>query len=333
MKLNPDNLRSWLAAIVADLRSKRVLPVVALLIAAAVAIPLLLSHSGKPASLAPLPASPTTTLAAPTATAAAVAERRHAPRQNYLTGPAHNPFVTSTTASPATGTSTAPAVSQVAATTSTGATSAPAVASPASSSNASRAKTKTGAGGTTSPRTVTVSSPTRTTTVAKTTTLPARPLPYSNYQVEVALLQAGVNSAPTVFHNLSRDQLLPGADNAFVTFLGVRTDEQTAVFVLAGGSTVTGEGNCAPSASTCTFLTLVPGQSAKIVTPSGETFTLRYAKLHKVRSSSSVVTVDPTGAADVKSAQSYVRALNSASYGRYTGLLSIELGSTVPVSR
>jgi hypothetical protein len=344
--MNSDKLRNWLTACVADLRAKRVLPVLVLLITAAIAIPLLLSHSGKAASLAPLPAEPVLTTPAPTATATAVSEQRHEPKQNYLTGPAHNPFITSTTASTPTGTSTTSTTSSsTASPTSAQTTTAAAPASPSRAASGTGTSSGTGAsskrgtrsataaGGSSPARTVTVVTPTRTTTVARTTTVPAKPLPYSNFQVAVTLLQAGVSSAPTLFHNLSRDQLLPSADTPFATYLGVRVDEQTAVFVLAADSMVTGAGNCAPSASTCTFLTLIPGQSARIVIPSGATFTLSYAKLHTVSSSASVVAVDPAGAADVKSAESYIGALKTVSYGRYTGLLSIKLGATVPVTR
>jgi hypothetical protein len=350
--MNSDKLRNWLTACVADLRAKRVLPVIVLLLAAAIAIPLLLSHSGKAASLAPLPAAPVLTTPTPTATATAVSERRHEPKQNYLTGPSHNPFITSTTASASTattasttttsstagtasaGTSTAAApASASSASSGTGASSGTSTSSGTGGSSKSGTRSATAAGGSSSARTVTVVTPTHTTTVARTTTVPATPLPYSTNQVAVTLLQAGVSSAPTPFHNLSRDQLLPSADNAFATYLGVRTDKRTAVFVLAAGSTVTGVGQCAPSASACTFLTLTPGQSARIATPSGATFTLSYAKLYTVSSSASVVAVDPAGAADVKSAERYIGALKTVRYGRYTGLLRIKLGTTVPVTR
>jgi hypothetical protein len=388
--MNSDNLRDLLNSFVADLRSKRVLPIVVLLIAAAIAIPLLLSHSGKAASLSPLPPAPTVT--APNPSTALSAGRPHEPRQNYLTGPAHNPFISNTTTDTAT-TSAATTSATGASTSTTGGSTSTTGGSTSTTGGSASGTSANGSGsGKVSSTCPNGQQPVdadghelclickhavaaligsqlkcltpgaacdatdqatyneygfscvsgrlrlgsgRTTTTATTTA--TQPLPYSNYEVEATILQAGVSSTPTVFHNLSRDELLPTASSAFATFLGVRTDRQTAVFVLSDDTTVTGEGNCAPSATTCTFLTLIPGQSARVVvTPSGssspETFTLRYGALRKVSSSASVITIDPTGAADVKAAESYVPALKTASYDRYTGLLSIKLGSTVPVT-
>jgi hypothetical protein len=325
--MNPNDLRDRLASVVADLRARRLLPILLLLIAAAVAIPLLLSKSGKPANLAPLPPAPSVT--APSPVASTSSSHRHEPSQNYLTGPSHDPFVSTTATPSAASTRTSSSVSASVSTTAT--TRSPGTPTAGTSHAATTATTRSPAAST-----VTVTTPATTKTVSTTTTVPAKPGPYTNYQVEVSLLQQGVATTPTVFHNLARDQLLPTDTDPFSTFLGVRTDKQTAVFVLTSDTTVTGSGDCAPSATQCTFLTLTPGEGVTaVVTPSGgapSTFTLRYVKLTKVVSNASTVTVDPTGATDIKAASAYVSQLKTIAYAQYTGLLSIDLGSTVPAT-
>jgi hypothetical protein len=333
--VNPENLRNWLSSVLSDLRARTVLPILALLVAAAVAIPLLLSHAGKAASLAPLPPAPTVTVPTADVSAGTGGRHEHEPAQNYLTGPSHNPFVTTTTAAKTTtGTGTS-------ATAGGASTSVSTSSSASNSAGVGAAHTGSAGSGTqagrTQPvaRTVTVATPAATTTVARTTTVPAT-LRYANFEVEASLLQTGAADTPTVFHNLSRDQLLPTDEDTFAAFIGVRTDLQTAVFVLTDDTTVTGAGECAPSASRCTFLSLLPGQRVTIVVQApgavAATYTLAYDKVTDVRSNASTVTVDESGATDVKQGQTYLPPLKTIRYSQYTGLLSIHLGLTSPVT-
>jgi hypothetical protein len=374
--MNPDDLRNWLASVAAELRShKWLLPVLAILVAAAIVIPVALSKSGTPASVQSVPAAPSVTVPASTSTT----PRHHAPSQNYLTGPAHNPFVSNTQ------TATTAAASTATNATSSGHTSAAGSSSSAggsaSSKKSSTTKTTTTTEGCPSgtrkviykgePLCVEKVCPHGTVaadidgrlaclapgerctaaydnslgtygyrcvdgrvepeTKVKTTTGP-----YTDYQVELSLRQPSVSSVPTVFHNAARDQLLPNDDNIFGAFLGVRTDATTAVFVLTAHTSVTGQGRCTPSASSCEFLMLEPGQTAELTVhpPNGPTsaFVLRYVKLTKVLSSGSIVAVDSTGAAEIQQASGYVTQLRNAQYTPYTGLLSIGLGAAVPVA-
>ena len=337
--MRPDDLRAWLIALAADLRSRRVLPLLGVLVLAAFIIPIALSHGGRAAALAPLPPPATTTTAPPISVSTTTS---HEPAQNYLTGPAHDPFIshTATTAAAPTSTGAQQLTPPRAGTSSPPVTTTPAVASVSTTPAVARATTSHPSTSTPSAavhaQTVTVRAPTSTTTVSHTTTV-AKPTPYSDYKAKISLLQAGVAGPPWVFHNLARDQLLPSDRGAFIAFLGIRTDKRTAVFLLTSQVQVRGQGRCAPSVAQCTFLELTPGQHATLAlsAPDGAvwTFTLRYLKLSRVETSASVVNVDPTGAADVKAATKSVPRLRSIRYTKFAGLLRVRLGSTAAVAR
>lgn len=53
--------------------------------------------------------------------------------------------------------------------------------------------------------------------------------------------------------NLERFRALPSSENPVVVFMGVKTDGETAVFLVSSATGTTGEGNCEPD-DTCTFL-------------------------------------------------------------------------------
>jgi hypothetical protein len=346
--MNPDRLRNSLNGLTSDLRSRKLLAILAALIVVAIAIPILLSRSGTPATLAALPPTPTVTVPQSIATPVQTAHHRDV-AQKYLSDPAHNPFLTSASAG------TQPAV----AATQTTASGSGTVASTSSSSTAGSAGSaaggtaSSGSGGSTtttssapapsapvtsSPATtVTVTTPTattpvRTVTVVKTVTKPA---PFTDYEAKVTLHQVGTASAPTVLDRLERYQLLPADNGAFASFLGIRPNKRTAVFLLAKGVEVSGQGLCAPSTADCTFLTLHPGQSARLVAPAwagAKTFTLSYAGVNAVTSSASVVDVDERGRAVVKAAAAQQSPLKGIVFGHYTGLLTIGLGHMSPAA-
>jgi hypothetical protein len=337
--MNLDRIRQSLSKAGSDLGSRQLLALVGLLIVVAVAIPLLLSHSGTPASLAALPPAPTVTVPQPVAAPVSTTrERKRTPK--YLTGPAHNPFraaapaktTTTTTSTTASATSIKPVGAATTQTTS------------GSTSNSTSSPGSTGSTGTGTSATQSGSTGTSSTTRTPDTIIVApvrvvvkkvtEPQPFSDYEANVSVHQVGVASTPILFNRTARFQLLPADSGAFASFLGVRRDKKTAVFVLGEGVEVSGHGRCAPSSAKCVFLTLQPGQSVKLSAPAwagAKTVTLRYAGNVKVTSSASVVAIDRSGRAIVAAAAKQYAILGTLSFGRYTGLLSISLGPTVPV--
>ena len=333
--MNPDKLRKSLAAFSADLRSPGVLGLVALLVVIAVAIPVLLSHPGRAATLSPLP--PAATVTAPDATAVGVSQRKHT-APSYLTGPAHNPFTKpkSTTSSASTAATTAgTGETSGASTTPNGASTTANVAALTAATGGSGQTEASSSSSTVVPTktvTVTVTAPAVTTTTAASVKPPA----YSDYEVKVALHRTGTATAPLKLANLARYELLPVGNAAFAAFLGVRTDKKTAVFLLPQGMSVKGSGRCAPSASACDLLTLEPGESVTLQSSSStgtlQTVRLSYLSVHKVTADGSVVSVDPGGRAFLRTAAASYAALKRISYGRFAGLLDIKLGTTTPVA-
>jgi hypothetical protein len=59
---------------------------------------------------------------------------------------------------------------------------------------------------------------------------------------------------------LEQFRALPSSENPVVVFMGVRTDAETAVFLVSSASSTTGEGNCEPD-DTCTFLYMKAGET------------------------------------------------------------------------
>jgi hypothetical protein len=79
----------------------------------------------------------------------------------------------------------------------------------------------------------------------------------------------------TKTRTLDQFRALPSADNPVAVFMGVKRDGKTAVFMLSSSTTTTGDGNCEPTESECTFLYLKPGdaQIVETVTTDGEIVT------------------------------------------------------------
>ncbi len=346
--MNPDRIRNSLSALTSDLRSRKVLAAAGLLVIVAIAVPLLLSHSGTPTSLAALPPAPTITAPVPTA-AAVSTTRNETPPERILTGPAHNPFL-----APASKTASKDTASQAASAKTTGAaisngatertktSSTGSAAVPASSKSTSGKSTRTThsrAGGSAdsgqaaaTQQATTVTTPALTVTVTKTVT---RTPMFTDYAARISMRQEGTNRTPKRLNRVARFQLLPADNGAFASFLGIRSDKKTAVFVLANGVTVAGQGRCAPSSSRCVFLTLQPGDSVRLQAPDwagSKTFTLRYPGVRLITSSASVVDVDQIGWAVVKKAAADFSSLRTMTYGHYTSLLSITLRRTAPAA-
>ncbi len=302
--MNLDGLRHALSSLVTDLRKRRLLPVVGLLIIALIAIPIVLAKSGTATDVPSAGVLPAVT----TPTLSAGSSKHREPSNNFRTGPAHNPFLTKTSTTVTTGASTSST------TTPTGGST----------------TTTGGSGSTTTPvRTVTVTVPTRSSTTTSTppTTTP-KPV-YTAYQADVEFGEAGrpLKSYPRI----QRYQALPSARNPIVAYLGVEHDRKTAVFVIAADATPAGSGECSPSASKCTYLALEPGNEVLLLvqTSSGASseYQLKYVGVRKATSAKEVRDViSPNGKRLIDWAAKFMNPLKQMTYDASTGLIDIRLG-------
>jgi hypothetical protein len=312
--MNLSDLRNRLTALRTDPRARRLLPVLALLIVAAVAVPALLSRPGRPAPVAALPSVPAVTPPATVAITGAAQTRRGTAVR--VAGHPHNPFLQPSSAS-------APAASPSAA------ASAP---SPAAAAAPTPVATQTTPSATVITRTVTVTTPARTPAPTHSAPVSDR---YSIMEVKVTLRRQGSATHAMVFDGLSRDELMPSDLGAFITFLGVQSRHDSAVFVLADSAAVHGAGRCQRVARHCRFLILTPHESVMITVTSASGVTRRYrftyASVRRVTTSASVVSVDQMGRRYLRTLAAHLRPLATIRYASHTGLIQIRLGRTQPV--
>jgi hypothetical protein len=208
---------SFLDTLFSDLREKRLWPVAVVLLAAIVAIPVLLPKKTK----AP-PVAQVTPLAVPVTQLSAVpaVSVQSTPTVSNLKGPARDPFtqpeLPSTTVTVGSTSTTAGSTSSSAATSTTPTTS-------------------------------------TTSTTPTTTTTPSSGLTYLIFSVDLVLTK---NSGhPSTLRDITRLTPLPSG-SPFLVYLGVKTDRNTATFLVSSQAKPAGQGKCIPSARQCQFLDL-----------------------------------------------------------------------------
>lgn len=261
MNLNLDMsiITRALHALVSELRQKRLWPVAAVLVAAMIAVPVLLSKSPKPAAQAEVPAP----VAPPPSGTALPAISVQPPVHTNLTGHARNPFAAAAGSGPSglITSATGNAVSSVA------------------SAAQNAVNTVTGGGGVPSSPTTTGSVPSgssSTTTPSSTpTSTPsitgnAKPKPIHTgltstqaYAVSISITSSngGVDSiAPVRLSGLPSDQ------QPDVTEYGVLQGGRRVLFALHPGTQVSGPGTCIPGILDCEILSLGQDQTEAIST-------------------------------------------------------------------
>jgi hypothetical protein len=79
--------------------------------------------------------------------------------------------------------------------------------------------------------------------------------------------------------------LLPDQSTPVVAFLGVSDDGKRAAFLVSTDvSAVGGDGSCVPDPGNCQFITMKPGQVARLdYAPDGLTYKLKLARIHEVK--------------------------------------------------
>ncbi len=251
--------------ILTELRQKRLWPVVALLLAAVVAVPFLLSKSTSPAPLpqAQVP-TPTPTPAAgsaiPTLNVQTTATRSH------LTGPAHNPFATVASTSTVSHGSTPTVVSTATSTAGTGGAS----SSTATGAGGSSTATSKGSSSGSSPGTLGTtpsSNPPSVTANPKPKAAPSGLKPTQAYDVALAITTAmgGVNTTDP----LERLSVIPSDRHPMLVELGVAQDSHRVLFAVQPGTIVSGPGACTPGPIDCEILSLAANQTEKLSTQTG----------------------------------------------------------------
>jgi hypothetical protein len=247
-----------------DLLDRRLWPLVALLVAAVVAVPVLaLKH----ASASPLPAGalpgPTAAAEAGAASGAAAAKR---PTGSF--GTVHDPFASG--AAPST---SAAAAAPSSTTTASAPASAVTAATPTSVSPAPVAGSPTPATSTDPSRSGSNSASNRPSGAATTSPDPVKPdhpsvsadtQPRTIYAVDVRF---GADANAPVRRDIARLATLPSASRPVAMYLGVLAGGKQAVFELNSKVQHAGPGVCRPSIKVCSAILLRAGQTETLKMP------------------------------------------------------------------
>jgi len=262
-------MTGFLNAVKADLLDRRLLPLVALVVAVlvgAVAFAVLSGgSSGTPA--ATVATGPSTALVPGLSVShqtpeTAVAEVTAGASTQHR-GEAHDPFIPLAN----------PEEKTTSATSATGST---ASASPSTSTGSS------GSTESTTPSESSPPSPSSSTPSESTPTSPSKPSkpakPKTVYHVAVLFGElppagSGATAQLTPYVNLKLLTPLPSAKQALVVFRGVTAGGKSATFTLVGEAILHGKVACLPSASQCEAIDMHPGESEilEYLTPTGQT--------------------------------------------------------------
>jgi hypothetical protein len=223
--------------------ARRLWPVAILLIAAAAAVPMLLSEEPTPPAPSPEVAvkSDKQSVLTTDPIVAPAADGDRAGRRRVL-GSAKNPFKPQVTPTP---------------------TPAPAKAaeSPAKGAESGGSTDKGGA-----------SAPSVGGSPAPDSGTPTVPTPKKKkYEVQELTVRFGASTGEaTKRRDVKRLQALPSAGNPVLIYLGVLDDKKTAVFLLDSGVIAQGDGECKPSRTTCETIHIREGETEFFDVPSGD---------------------------------------------------------------
>ena len=239
--------------ILTELRQKRLWPVVAVLVAAIVAVPFVLSKSASPA---PQPQAQVPTPPPATGTAIPTLNVQTTPAHSHLTGLAHNPFGASSTTTPGS-TGSTPTVVSTATSTGTSQATGGANGTTVSGTAGSSTAPSTGSAGTTPS-----STPPSITGNAKPKPAPSGLKSTQAYDVAMAITTSagGVNTLDP----LKRDSVIPSDQQPLLVELGVAHDGNHVLFAVQPGAIPTGPGVCTPGPIDCEILSLGQDQTEEL---------------------------------------------------------------------
>jgi len=255
--MNINNLNATLRSVFSDLVEKRLWPIAAALGVALIAIPLLLSNpaGSEPAATPLAPVTPATgggSLSAFQPVVNTEGKKSSEIRKNLRGFEAKDPFKVQGLGGGGGGSNTdgTVQVQDSAPTTDSGASGG------GSATPTSESTSGSGNQG---------SSPT-------TTSTGSQKLTYFKYTVDVRF---GKSDNDLDKKRLDQFRALPSSQDPVIVFMGVRTDGETAVFLVSSASSTTGEGNCEPD-DTCTFLYMKPGEQQSFEAIDGNNAVITY---------------------------------------------------------
>ncbi len=256
-----------------DLLERKLWIIVAALIVAVVAVPVLLLKNASATSAPALPAPP----AANTATTGTTSQTSTAPQPSsapakvVLAKIARDPFAASVpklSAKPSSSTSSGGS-SSVASTSSSTATtpatgsSTVAMVSPTPSTSAGSGSSSGGSSSATSPATGT----TPTSTIASTPPSAQSSNPVQSWTIYSVSIRFSKNGKGPIHNDIPRLTALPSAGNPQVMFFGTMSGGRQAVFGLGAAVAHAGPGLCRPSRSSCSAIVLSPGDGEEVAWP------------------------------------------------------------------
>jgi hypothetical protein len=256
--MNINNLNTTVRSVFSDLMEKRLWPIAVVLGVALIAIPLLLSNSAgsEPAATPLTPVTPATgggSLPAFQPVVNTEGKKSSEIRKNLRGFEAKDPFEVQGLGGGGGGSNSDGTV-QVQDT-------APTTDSGASGGGSATPESTSGSSGDQG------SSPTPT-----PTSTGSQELTYFKYTVDVRF---GKSDNDLDKKRLDQFRALPSSEDPVIVFMGVRTDGETAVFLVSSASSTTGEGNCKPD-DTCTFLYMKPGEQQSFEAIDGNNAVITY---------------------------------------------------------
>jgi hypothetical protein len=251
-----------------DLFERRLWPVIAVLLVAVIAVPLMLRKTAS-ATVTPVPPAP------PLAGATAPVQRtttRLSVHRLEVSMP-RDPFASgmpTLNAQPESKTGTASASSTTTTTAATTTTTSPSMVTPTPTPTPTAAPSS---GSATTPAATTTSSttPTTTTTGATTTTTSGSsfipPVPeVQSWTVYAVDVRVGTGSFAPLISDVARLTPLPSDAEPKAMFMGVLTGGDGAVFALGAGVQHAGPGICRPDPQRCAAIVLHVGQTEQLIT-------------------------------------------------------------------
>jgi hypothetical protein len=256
MNLNLNQIVTPLRGLWDDLVESRLWPVAIVLAVALIAVPVLLLQPAKktpPPPAAPAATGPGSPGVAFQAAVSTEGKKSSQIRKDLRSFKQKNPF-------------TPQGVTLGGGSASASGTATPNAAAAAETNAFTGGGSSSGSGSSSSSGSTSTPTPTPTPAAPATTTKTF----YYHYTVDVSFGKKGSEDDKT----LNEFRSLPSSDNPVIVFMGVKNDGKTAVFLVSAKATTTGDGDCSPSDTECTFLYMKKGDTDTIETVESDNVTI-----------------------------------------------------------
>ncbi len=105
--------------------------------------------------------------------------------------------------------------------------------------------------------------------------------PKKKYELYELSVRFGASTGTPPHKRVKRLQALPSNSNPVLIYLGVLDDKKTAVFLLDSGVIAEGDGECKPSRAQCETIQIREGETEFFDVPGGAQYELDVVKIHK----------------------------------------------------